>query len=64
MKRNSGCQYTGSVAKYSALLMHSTEGKCYSLAEMRGFLEALGFTDFQFCETAVDRSIITVRKPV
>ncbi|MBK7997581.1 MAG: methyltransferase domain-containing protein [Verrucomicrobia bacterium] len=51
------------VAKYSALLMHSTEGKCYSLAEMRGYLGALGFTDFQFRETAVDRSIITVRRP-
>lgn len=51
------------VAKYSALLMHSTEGKCYSLAEMRSFLDELGFTDFQFRETAVDRSIITVRKP-
>ena len=51
------------VAKYSALLMHSTEGKCYSLAEMRGFLVELGLTEFQFRETAVDRSIITVRKP-
>ena len=51
------------VAKYSALLMHSTEGKCYSLAEMRGYLDELGFTDFRFQETAVDRSIITVRKP-
>ena len=51
------------VAKYSALLMHSTEGKCYSLAEMRGFLGELGLTEFQFRETAVDRSIITVRNP-
>ena len=51
------------VAKYSALLMHSTEGKCYSLAEMRGYLGELGLTEFQFRETAVDRSIITVRKP-
>ncbi len=51
------------VAKYSALLMHSTEGKCYSLAEMRGYLDELGLTDFRFQETAVDRSIITVRKP-
>jgi SAM-dependent methyltransferase len=51
------------VAKYSALLMHSTEGKCYSLAEMRGYLDELGFIDFHFQETAVDRSLITVRKP-
>lgn len=51
------------VAKYSALLMHSTEGKCYSLAEMRGYLDELGLIDFRFRETAVDRSIITARKP-
>ena len=50
------------VAKYSALLMHSTEGKCYSLTEMRGYLDELGFTDFRHQDTAVDRSIITVRK--
>ena len=50
------------VAKYSALLMHSTEGKCYSLTEMRGYLDKLGFTDFRHQDTAVDRSIITVRK--
>jgi len=51
------------VAKYSALLMHSTEGKCYSLGEMRGYLNEAGFTGMMFNETAVDRSIITVRKP-
>ena len=51
------------VAKYSALLMHSTEGKCYSLGEMRGYLTETGFTGLTFKETAVDRSIITTRKP-
>jgi hypothetical protein len=51
------------VAKYSALLMHSSEGKCYSLGELRGFLAETGFTDLRFQETAADRSIITVRKP-
>jgi SAM-dependent methyltransferase len=51
------------VAKYSALLMHSTEGKCYSLGEMRAYLTESGFTGMTFKETAVDRSIITVRKP-
>lgn len=50
------------VAKYSALLMHSTEGKCYSLGEMRGYLTEAGFTDMTFNETAADRGIITVRK--
>lgn len=52
------------VAKYSALLMHSTEGKCYSLAEMRGYLIEAGFSEMRFTETAADRSIITVRKSV
>jgi len=51
------------VARYSALLMHSTEGKCYSIPEMRCYLTELGFTDLQFKETAVDRSIIKVIKP-
>jgi SAM-dependent methyltransferase len=51
------------VAKYSALLMHSTEGKCYSLAEMRGYLTEAGFAGLQFTETAADRGIVTVRKP-
>jgi len=51
------------VAKYSALLMHSTEGKCYSLAEMRAYLTQAGFAGMQFQETAADRSIITARKP-
>jgi hypothetical protein len=50
------------VAKYSALLMHSTEGKCYSLGEMRGYLAEAGFIDMTFKETAADRGIITVRK--
>ena len=51
------------VAKYSALLMHSTEGKCYSLAEMRSYLTEAGFTGMTFKETAVDRGIVTARKP-
>lgn len=51
------------VAKYSALLMHSTEGKCYSLGEMQGYLTEAGFIGMTFKETAVDRSIITARKP-
>jgi predicted O-methyltransferase YrrM len=50
------------VAKYSALLMHSTEGKCYSLGEMRSYLAEAGFTDMTFKETAADRGIITARK--
>ena len=51
------------VARYSALLMAITEGKCYSLGEMEALLGAAGFVDIQFSETAADRSIITARKP-
>ena len=50
------------VAKYSALLMHSTEGRCYSVAEIRGWLEAAGFGDVQFKPTAADRSVVTARR--
>ena len=51
------------VAKYSALLMHSTEGKCYSLSEIRGYLASVGFQDVVYRPTAVDRSIVTALKP-
>jgi hypothetical protein len=49
-------------ASYSALLMHSTEGKCYSLSELYPMLRELGFTKLQMIETAADRSIVTARK--
>ncbi|MEW6306954.1 MAG: methyltransferase [Verrucomicrobiota bacterium] len=51
------------VAQYSSLLMHSTEGKCYSLGEMRDLLQSAGFGDMKFQPTAADRSVITARKP-
>lgn len=51
------------VAEYSALLMNVTEGKCYSLAEMESLLGEAGFTGMQFTPTAIDRSIVTARKP-
>jgi len=50
-------------AEYSALLMNITEGKCYSVGEMRAYLGELGFewTDYQ--PTAVGRSFILAKKP-
>jgi 3-hydroxy-5-methyl-1-naphthoate 3-O-methyltransferase len=51
------------VAAYSAMLMHSTEGKCYSTREMQTFLEELGFRDFHYQPTAADRGIATALKP-
>ena len=49
-------------AAYSCLLMHSSEGKCYSLAELYPMLEAAGFDTFKFVPTVVDRSIVTARR--
>ena len=51
------------VAKYSALLMNVTEGKCYSTAEMETLLDETGFREFHFEDTVADRSFISVRKP-
>jgi predicted O-methyltransferase YrrM len=51
------------VARYSALLMSVTEGKCYSIAEMETLLGEAGFRDMCFTPTVADRSVITARKP-
>jgi len=50
------------VAAYSALLMTITEGKCYSVAELNGYLREAGFQDAKFIPTAADRSVIIARK--
>ncbi len=51
------------VAAYSALLMHSTEGRCYAASEMREFLTAAGFDGVRVTPTVADRSIVTaIRK--
>jgi acetylserotonin N-methyltransferase len=50
-------------AEYSALLMHLTEGRCYSVAEMGELLASLGFAEVDFIPTAAGRSVITARKP-
>jgi predicted O-methyltransferase YrrM len=52
------------VAKYSALLMSVTEGKCYSVAEITDMLHAAGFRDVRYAPTVADRSVITATKPV
>ena len=51
------------VAEYSVILMHSTEGKCYSLGEMDEVFRALGFRDLRHTPTAADRSLVTAVKP-
>ncbi len=50
------------VAEYSALLMAVTQGKCYSTAEMRTFLEEAGFEWIRHRDTAIDRGCIIGRK--
>ena len=50
------------VAEYSALLMNITEGKCYSVGEMRSLLSETGFEWLDFKPTAVGRSFILARK--
>ena len=51
------------IAEYSALLMNITEGKCYSLAEYRTYLNALGFEWIEHKSTSVGRGFIVARKP-
>lgn len=50
------------VAEYSALLMHSTQGKCYSVGEYEDLASEAGFRGFTFQTTAADRGVITAGK--
>lgn len=50
------------VAEYSALLMNITEGKCYSIGEMRSYLGDAGFDWADHQPTAVSRSVIVARR--
>lgn len=52
------------VARFSVLLMHSTRGKCYSVAELGSILSDLGFKETRFTDTVGNRSIITAKKPI
>ena len=50
------------VAQYSALLMHSTEGRCFSVGEIREWLQQNGLEWRGQHATAVDRSVIIAEK--
>jgi predicted O-methyltransferase YrrM len=50
------------VAEYSVLLMHASEGRCYSTAEMAGYLEGAGFVEPLYVEGAAARGIMIARK--
>ncbi|MDD5701415.1 MAG: methyltransferase [Dehalococcoidales bacterium] len=51
-----------SVAEYSVLLMALSEGKCYSITEMKNLLEEAGFKNIEYKSTVLNRSIITAKK--
>ncbi len=51
-----------SIAEYSVLLMVLSEGKCYSVTEMKHLLEEAGFKDVEYKPTILNRSIIIGRK--
>jgi len=51
------------VAEYSVLLMHSSEGRCYSVREMERYLTDAGFRDVAYRETAAARGVMTAAKP-
>jgi hypothetical protein len=51
-----------SVAEYSVLLMFLSEGKCYSVTEMKDLLEEAGFRDIKYRPTILNRSAISGRK--
>ena len=50
------------VAEYSVLLMHSSEGRCYSVAEMERYLQEAGFCDVTYIAGAAARGIMTTKK--
>jgi len=50
------------VAEYSVLLMHSSEGRCYSTREMEQYLTEAGFRRPAYRDTAAARGIMTATK--
>ena len=47
------------VAEYSCLLMHSTQGKCYSSGEYAALLREAGFAPGRYVDTRVGRGFMT-----
>jgi hypothetical protein len=50
------------VAEYSVLLMHSSEGRCYSVVEMERYLTDAGFRDVSYVPSAAVRGVVTASK--
>jgi predicted O-methyltransferase YrrM len=51
-----------SVAEYSVLLMFLSEGKCYSITEIRDLLLEAGFKDIEYKPAILNRSVVTGKK--
>jgi predicted O-methyltransferase YrrM len=51
------------VAEYSCLLMHSTQGKCYSSGEYAQLAREAGFEPGTYHDTAAARGYMTAQKP-
>lgn len=51
------------IAEYSVLLMHSTPGKCWSIAELTDIAQRVGYVDITHRQTVCDRSVLLARKP-
>jgi hypothetical protein len=50
------------VAEYSVMLMHATQGRCYSSAEIEKWAGELGFHTFHYQDTAASRGVLTALK--
>ena len=50
------------IAAYSVLLMHVTQGRCYGVAEIAGWLTEEGFTAMSHVHGAASRSALVARK--
>jgi hypothetical protein len=50
------------IARYSVLLMHVTQGRCYSVGEMAGWLRDAGFSEPREVPSALGRSALVARK--
>lgn len=51
------------VAEYSALLLHATEGQCWSVTEIGSFLADAGFVNVRERPCGLDRTAILAQKP-
>lgn len=52
------------VAEYSALLMHTTQGRCYGIGEYREWCHEIGFGPGTYLDTIADRGVYVATKPV